>query len=101
MLPGADQPGVAGPPDDQAVLVPQRRSTPGARPRWGDDGVAAGKRIEVGADQRHGLVQVAGVNHRLAAAGLRGRELDVHPESAQQRDDRLTGVREQSVVDAA
>ena len=50
------------------------------------------------AHDRHRLVEVAGVDHRLAAAGLRLGEVDVDAEAGEQLDDGPAGVGEQRVV---
>ena len=82
-------------PGHDRVLVTHRA---GARPRRGDDRVVALEGRDEAAHHRHRLVEVAGVDHRLAAAGLAGREVHVHPEPAQQPHHGLAGVGEQRVV---
>ena len=91
------EPAITGPPGDDPVLVPRRS---GARARRRDDVVVALEGRHEVADHGHGLVEVAGVHHRLRAARLRRRELHVDAEPAQQRHDRLPRGGEHRVVDA-
>ena len=89
--------GVAGPARDDPVLV---AGGPGARAGRRHDRVVPGERLDEGAHHRDRLVEVAGVDHRLRAAGLGLGEVDVHAEAAQQRHHGLPGAREHRVVDA-
>ncbi len=52
------------------------------------------------AHQRHGLVEVPGLDHRLPATGLRLRNLHHAAQPAQQPDRRAHGVREHPITDA-
>ena len=94
---GRHQRGIARAVGDDRVLVPCR---PGARARRRDDGVVPRERVDEGAHHRHCLVEVAGVDHRLTAARLRLREVDLDPQTAQQPHDGLPRVGEHGVVDA-
>ena len=94
---GALQAGVPRALGDDRVLVP---GTSGARARRRHDRVVPLEGTHEGAHGGHGLVEVAGVHHRLAAAGLLLRELHVDAEPPQQRDHGLARVGEQRVVEA-
>lgn len=92
-----DEGRVTAAPGDEAVLVAHAAD---ARAGGDDDGVVPLEGRGELAHHRDGLVEVAGVDHRLAAAGLAGREVHVDPQPAQQPDDSLAGLGEHGVVDA-
>ena len=85
------------PPGHHGVLVPDR---PGARAGRDHDRLAALEDLDVVADQGQRVPEVASVHVHLAAAGLRGRELDLMAKPFQQPDGGPARVGEQGVGQA-
>ncbi len=79
------------------VLVPDR---PRARAGRDHDRLAALEHLDVAADQGQRVAEVAGVHVHLAAAGLRGRELDLVAEPLEQPDRGPARLGEQRVGQA-
>jgi len=68
---------------NKPVLVTHRSR---ARPRWRDDRVIAGERLDIATHRRNRFVQIPRVDHRLSATGLASRKIGIDAEAAQQPD---------------
>ena len=88
---------VASAPGDHRVLVADRAD---ARPRRGDHRVVVPEHVDEATHERDGLTGIPRVRQHLAAAGLRGRELDSAPEPLEQAHRRLRRLRPHRVVEA-
>ena len=88
---------VAGAPGDHRVLVADRAD---ARRRRRDHRVVVPEHVDEATHERDGLTGIPRVREHLAAAGLRGRELDSAPEPLEQAYRRLRRLRPHRVVEA-